>query len=363
MVPAMPVPKARDPEETRARLQAWLAGRLPDATGVAVTALEMPRSNGFSSETLMFDASWTLEGRTEQRRLVARVKPTGYSIFHEYDLERQRRVIETLGRHTEVPVPEVLWHTDDDNDDDALGQPFFVMERVDGRTPPDSPPYAAKGWLLESSAEEQLAVWRNGLAEVAKIHAVDWKGLGLDFLDRSGEGAPGLAPEIAYNEHYLGWMADGRSFPLLDDALAWLKANVPSTERVCLNWGDARFGNMLYRGTTPVAVLDWEMVALGPPETDLAWWLVFHRCWTEAQGLPNLPGFPDHDSTIALYEQLAGRSTEPMHWYEVWAGFRLGVIFQRLTDMFVRTGLLPAGTEKGPHVPIMRTLRALLDEA
>ena len=36
-----------------------------------------------------------------------------------------------------------------------------------------------------------------------------------------------------------------------------------------LSWGDARIGNVLYRDFEPVAVLDWEMAALGPPELDV----------------------------------------------------------------------------------------------
>ena len=40
--------------------------------------------------------------------------------------------------------------------------------------------------------------------------------------------------------------------------------------------GDARIGNVLYEGFTPVAVLDWEMAALGPRGLDLGWLVFLH---------------------------------------------------------------------------------------
>src|SRR5688500_3165570 len=96
-VASMPVPRSGDPEETRRRLRDWLAEKQPNTSRVEILSLDMPRTNGFSSETLMFEAAWTRNARREERKLVARVAPTGYSIFPEYDLERQRRVIEALG--------------------------------------------------------------------------------------------------------------------------------------------------------------------------------------------------------------------------------------------------------------------------
>jgi aminoglycoside phosphotransferase (APT) family kinase protein len=361
----MPVPKARDPEETRRGLRDWLAAKQPDASRVEVLELDMPRTNGFSSETLMFEATWTRKGRREQHRLVARVAPTGYSIFPEYDLDRQRRVIEALGIHTEVPVPEVYWH--EDGESSPFGQPFFVMERVEGRTPPDEPPYSKKGWLFDASPAEQSELWRNGLTELARIHAADWRALGLAFLDRSPTGVAGVGAmeaELDYYRRFQQWVAEGRDYPLLDRAFAWLEASVPADagEGVCLNWGDARFGNMLFREFTPVAVLDWEMVTLGPPESDLSWWLAFHRSWTEFRNLPNLPGFLDRDRTISLYEELSGRRVRSFHFYEVWSAYRLAIIMRRFEDMLVRRGMLPADSPFKPHQPAWDLLAVVLDE-
>src|SRR5690606_6246724 len=60
----------RDPATLRAGLDRWLAARWP---GSAVTELEVPSSNGMSSETVLFTA--TTPDAPEGRRLVARVAP------------------------------------------------------------------------------------------------------------------------------------------------------------------------------------------------------------------------------------------------------------------------------------------------
>ena len=49
---------SRDPGALRNRLEAWLVGRLPEAEDVRVGEVTSPASNGMSSETLLFDASW-----------------------------------------------------------------------------------------------------------------------------------------------------------------------------------------------------------------------------------------------------------------------------------------------------------------
>ena len=60
-----------------------------------------------------------------------------------------------------------------------------------------------------------------------------------------------------------------------------------------LLWGDSRVGNVLYRDFQPVAVLDWEMVTLGPREIDVAWMIFAHMVFQELTGLAGMPGLPE----------------------------------------------------------------------
>lgn len=72
--------------------------------------------------------------------LVARVAPTESTmpVFPAYDLESQFRTMAQVREHSAVPVPAVYWS---ESDPDALGAPFFVMERISGDVPPDVMPY------------------------------------------------------------------------------------------------------------------------------------------------------------------------------------------------------------------------------
>ena len=57
-------------------------------------------------------------------------------------------------------------------------------------------------------------------------------------------------------------------------------------------WGDARLGNQMSRDGEIVAVLDWEMVALGDPRIDLGWWIFCDDVLSTGTGGSRLPGFP-----------------------------------------------------------------------
>jgi hypothetical protein len=60
------------------------------------------------------------------------------------------------------------------------------------RVPADDPPFSVTGWVLELSADARRKLCDNGLAVLAQVHAVDWKALGLEFLDEPSFGAPGI---------------------------------------------------------------------------------------------------------------------------------------------------------------------------
>ena len=52
---------SRDDAALRQRLQDWLATQLPSGADPQVSEISAPSASGMSSETLLFDASWTSE--------------------------------------------------------------------------------------------------------------------------------------------------------------------------------------------------------------------------------------------------------------------------------------------------------------
>ena len=81
-----------------------------------------------------------------------------------------------------------------------LGAPFFVMGRVQGRVPGDSPSYHVEGWVVEeTSPAEREAMWWSALEAMAAVHNVDWRALGLGELWQEERGDTGLAQQLAYS--------------------------------------------------------------------------------------------------------------------------------------------------------------------
>jgi aminoglycoside phosphotransferase (APT) family kinase protein len=325
----VPTPWQRDLERDRKRLTEWLEPRLPGASRIEVHGLRAPEASGFSNDTLLGELQVTEAGAERRERLVVRIQPTGFQVFPEYDLGLQFRVMQLLGA-TDVPVPGVRWL--EEHDTSVLGAPFYVMDHVEGRVPNDRPPYHAGGWMTEISPRERAEIWWGGIDALARIHRLDPIAAGFGFLDKPELGATPFRQQLAYYERYFEWAARGLPQPTLQAALEWLRANEPADPRRVLLWGDARIGNIIFAGTRPAAVVDWEMVTLGSPEEDLGWAVFLDRHHSEGLGLPRLEGFPSFEETVERYQEWSGFEVRNLHFWQVFAGFRFGVIMVRLAQ-------------------------------
>ena len=340
-------------------LTAWLERRMPEARDVEVHDVTVPSASGLSTETVLFQSSWSENGQRRLQGMVARVAPDGPGVFPRYDLAKEAKVMGTLAESTQFPAPKVLFYEDDPA---VLGAPFLVMERVEGRIPSDDPPFTAAGWVLELEPSQRTAMWENSLSVLAKLHSTNWRELGLDFLD-TDEHASGLEAQLTLWEGVFTWAAEGEPNPTVEAALAWLREHQPADpgEKV-LNWGDARVGNMIFADDLSVAaVLDWEMVALANRELELGWWLFLARHHTEGIGAPLPEGIPDHAHTIARYEQLTGYQVRDIEYYEILAGTRLAILMVRAAHMMITTGLLPPEATMALNNPASQLLAKLLD--
>jgi aminoglycoside phosphotransferase (APT) family kinase protein len=324
----VPVPLSRDPEATTRALTTWLRDtrRLP---GARIEHLETPELSGFSSELLLVDA---VAAQT-RHALAIRLAPTRYQVFPEPRFDEQYRVMRVLASAGDIPVPPVRWY---EPDAAYLGAPFFAMDRVEGRVPPDMPPYHADGWVTGVSPGERATMWWSTLEVLARLHKLDVDTLGLRFLDQPAWGKIGLGQRLGYYEHYMHWAYPGPK-PTATTALAWLKANQPDEPHdPAVLWGDARIGNVIYgQDFCPRAVLDWETAVLGQPEEDLAWFLFLDRHHSEGCYVPRLAGFPSAAETIDRYSGLLGRKMLHMDYYEVLSGFKFTVIMSRIASAMI----------------------------
>jgi aminoglycoside phosphotransferase (APT) family kinase protein len=210
------------------------------------------------------------------------------------------------------------------------------MDRVEGVVPPDVLPYNFGGnWLYDASPEEQRRLQDVTVETIAKLHAIPDAPSTFGFLTpREGaEGDTPLARNLARTRVWYDFATTdlGRS-PLVERGLAWLTANLPETRETVLSWGDSRIGNILYRDFAPVAVLDWEMAAIGPRELDISWMIFAHQVFesiTTVMAMPGMPHFLREEDAKATYEELTGVALGDLRWYHVYNGVRWSIVFMR----------------------------------
>jgi aminoglycoside phosphotransferase (APT) family kinase protein len=362
----LPQTSTRDAEATRAALEQWLAAALPEGVEPTIVGLDAPSTNGMSSETVLFDATWR-DGTTRvEHALVARIAPdpVNVPVFPTYDLGRQATTMQVVrDRCPDVPVPRVLWS---EADPGVLGSPFFVMERVDGIVPPDILPYNFMSWLTEASPEERRRLQDSTVAVLASLHSIERPDECLSFLPGPDGARSALARHVDEQRDYYEWVvADGQRSPLVEQSIAWLDAHWPADEGpVVLSWGDSRIGNVLYRDFEPVAVLDWEMAALGPAELDLAWLVTLHAFFEDVAkpfGLPGLPDLLRREDVVATYESLTGYTPRDLDFYCVYAATRHAIIMSRIGRRAIHFGEaeMPADVDELiPHRVMLQSMLA-----
>ena len=257
--------------------------------------------------------------------LVLRRPPLGHVLPTAHDMRREFTVMSGLGG-TEVPVPTMLHFC---SDADVLGQPFYVMERVEGHVVTNKLP---EGYADTADERARLS---NGLVDVlAALHAVDYAAVGLGEFGR---------PEGYLGRQLSRWgkQWDATRIEGLDavDALAAdLATQLPTSQRSSIVHGDYRLDNTMLHPTEVGrvnAVLDWEMSTLGDPLADLGILLVYWAQDSDVEmrkrGAPvgavtSLPGFLTREQVADGYAQRTGADITDLPWYVSFAFFKLAVV-------------------------------------
>jgi aminoglycoside phosphotransferase (APT) family kinase protein len=327
---------SRDVTTLPAVMSDWLSTVLPGAVTPEVIVESGVDSTGMSSETIILTARSQQDGHPIEQKLVARVAPAAedVQVFPTYRLDHQFEVIRKVGEITDVPVPTVRWLEPTGN---VLGTPFFVMDYVDGVVPPDVMPYTfGNNWFADAPVERQRELQDATVGVLAKLHSIPNAENIFGFLSEGQDG------DTALRRHF-NWVRSWYDFavpdigpsPLLERTFDWLQDNWPAeiaAREPALLWGDARVGNVLYRDFQPVAVLDWEMVTLGPRELDVAWMIYAHMVFQELTGLAGMPGLPEvmrEEDVSATYQRLTGVEVGDLRWFYVYSGVMWACVFMR----------------------------------
>ncbi|KAG9303528.1 hypothetical protein G9A89_018424 [Geosiphon pyriformis] len=249
------------------QLEGYLTSKIADFK----VPLEIKQfSHGLSNPTyLLIDAS--------KKRYVLRKKPPGSLLsITAHAVEREFRVLDALGRRTDVPVPKVmeflegrifkdmrllslstndrkLWYLKNFQGHACLGSwKFLLIELI------------TSGFLIGS--------WYSLVETLAKIHSVKYKAIDLESFGKpSGFYSRQIRSLSKVSAAQAAAKDDDNievgAIPRVDEIIEWLQRNQVPDETTLVH-GDYK----IFHPTEPrvIGVLDWELSTIGHPFSDLA---------------------------------------------------------------------------------------------
>jgi aminoglycoside phosphotransferase (APT) family kinase protein len=251
-----------------------------------VTAVE-PIPEGHSGFTYFV----TVEDGGGRNRYVLRLPPPGARIAGPADVVRQGCIMSAL-HAAGLPTPAIPAMSSDPVVD---GRPFILMEAVDGVR-------------IERAAAGQKAldITTSAVGVLKRLHA-----LPLDQTGIGDEESVGLQSEM------MRWAMLMQRAPeeltvRAGELGGLLAVRLPVERAPTLVHGDYHYGNMLFRGSEVVAVLDWEIGQIGQPLLDVGC-LFIASIRRQYQRAGNPTGAIDI-SVEDIY-RLYGADPEEMRWY------------------------------------------------
>lgn len=258
------------------------------------------------------------------RDWILRRPPYGEYVASGHDMGREARVMSALV-DSAVPVPRVLVHCQDET---VIGAPFYVMDRLDGRT------YRTPADTATMSEPERAGISASMLDTLVHLHSIEPADVGLE-----GWGRPDGYLQRQVSRWGRQWEAVAtapRSEPA--ELLARLTRSLPTTRFPGIVHGDYKIDNVMVAHDDPtriLGVLDWEMATLGDTLADLG---VLVSFWDEAgqffnpitQGATALPGFPDVRGVVEGYATRRDLAIDDVDWYIVFADFKIAVILEQI---------------------------------
>ncbi|MEO8297339.1 MAG: phosphotransferase family protein [Burkholderiales bacterium] len=324
------------------RLDAYLRHAVPGLEGSPELT---PIAGGQSNPTFFLSYA--------NRRLVLRKQPASV-LPSAHAVDREFRVMNAL-RNTDVPVPTMVAYCDDR---EVIGTPFYVMDRLEGRVFNDPT-------LPGVSPADRRAMYLNQAEVLARLHHVDWQGVGLGDYGKPGN---------YFTRQLARWtkqwaLSKTREIPEIDRLIEWLPAHLPAEEPTTIAHGDYRIGNLMFHATEPrvIGVLDWELSTLGDPLADaayscLGWHLPrSHTMGVQDAGFVEL-GIPTEAEYLAHYDARSGRPGRMQPFHIAFSLFRLAVISEGIAQR-ARDGVASAANAAAIGETSVQMARCAVAEA
>lgn len=243
---------------------------------------------------------------------VLKVAPMGVARRGNTDVYRQAPLLRAL-KTRGLPVPDVPWASPDEQ---QLGTPFIVMERMPGRVFLVWEPHQS----LSRGEADVRVIWLQAAQLLAQLHRVEWTSC------LAGWEAPQPLqheferwPPVLRHAQDPDWLAAGTELGAL------LASSMPDGSPIGVVHGDFQPGNILYRDGKAGGLIDWELASIGSQGLDLGWLLMmsdpraWHEDWRPVAGI-------SAQDLIAAYRDSGGPAHHDLSWYQALAHYRLGAI-------------------------------------
>jgi len=293
-----------------APLEAWFRANV-ESPAEPITLSQF--NKGASNPTFLLTAG--------EKRWVLRKKPPGELLASAHQVEREYRVMSALGG-VGFPVPRMRALCEDVS---VVGTAFYVMDFLEGRIFRDAR-------LPGMSPAERTAIYDNLVDTLARLHAVDFAGIGLADYGRPGSYFKRQIDR--WTKQYRG--AQTEEIPEMERLIAELPHRVPDSDETSIAHGDYRLENVMFHPTEPriIAVLDWELSTIGHPLADIAYVCILYHSRSESWGTLDgidiaAAGIPSEAQLVDAYCRRTGRDGIPaFNAYLAFSMFRLASIGQ-----------------------------------
>jgi aminoglycoside phosphotransferase (APT) family kinase protein len=310
------------------RLVAWLRERLPARDIPGLDLSREPEVSQFPGG----HSNLTYLLRFGDADIVVRRPPFGPVAPTAHDMAREYRWLSAMNRVFPLaPRPYVLCE-----DASVIGSIFYAMERrrglvVRAEEPPEIADPAARRRVSDAM-----------ISTLATLHAIE--------IDANGLGPLGKASGFVERQ-VRGWSerwqrSQTGALPEMEALAKWLRERLPpDADPPGIVHGDFKLDNVMFDAGDVgrvVAVLDWEMSALGDPLVDLGILLAY---WAptapplERDALTTVthrPGYFTRDEIVERYAAQSARNLSNIRFYEIFAVFKIAVVIQQIYFRYVQ---------------------------
>ena len=301
------------------RIEAFLDGHGLGSGPVRARRIGVPGGSNFT---------FLLE--RESGRFVLRRPPRPPLPPSAHDMVREARLQLALAKQG-IRVPPIVAVCDDP---DVTGAPFYVMAYLDGDVIGDELPARL---AADSDARRRLGL--DLVDTLVEIHQAD-----VSEPDLAAFVRPGSYAERQVRRFMQLWPLNATRELPVPEVGERLGATTPEPFPVAVVHGDYRLGNVMVEadGSEILAVLDWEMGAIGDPRADLGYLVA---TYSEPGGEANplgtspataTPGFPSRGELVGRYEERSGRRVERLGWFEALALWKAAVFCEAIYGRFIR---------------------------